>query len=1090
MVFREKVLYAKTLGGRTISVQVENTQKGQVRLRDKRWYRRWWAWCLWVVLAILIALFAAGLWAWTQRYALIENVLIDKLAEEGFQADLNVVSVTRTQARVKDIRLRREGQDFLRVESLQASYVWPDVRDLQLKRLELDGATGQFALGADWRPTDSWVNDLFIKGQGLGTDDKAAKVKFPENGIGLTDVSLNLSSPMGKATLYIDADIPAEDRFTSEITLAPSDLSYGGFAAQGAGVVTLEREGSLIRIVGQTQTETLSNMQMEMQKADLQIDGSYDTEEKSYLGSVSLDSAQIVSDLFASGPARLAWDGEVFTADALKANGTWSISAENARSPRPVRAMEVAETLSLYPALSLVPVTEYYAPALRKTVRDFILGSDVAGQGRLDFGPDGFKIDPVGSLRVKTKTNQLILTARDQRTFYQFNKADKVIRAQMNAKFNHPVALNMQDIDLRASSVNGVRLDSISTFSAKLQTSANWGALDAEGRPVRLGPLNASLRYGAEMSPRRLSIDTALDYDGYLPGGRVEGLNLDGRLDVRLYDNRQELDFIPRPNTQITLASLETPTNWIGETISFNLPATEKLFMRTASKSVLSAALEQADFILTQPATSETEAQRLDIQSAELTLEGVLWKDKTQDWIVDLSELRYATETLPGPGTTATSPLARVTARLEPEQTPQITLNSASVTAETPLARLSNFEIALSGTPDDYVVEHTGGTVDVIGSEFAAAAASAGVARFPANGRVHYKDGRFVGQAKLVVAKADNADVSVSYEYGDGAGVADIDIPSILFKPKGLQPQTLVPAFRGKIARVEGEARAKLNIGFADGALTTSSGTVQLVDMAVGTAPGPVTGLNTTLRFASLWPLQTDGPQQMTLESFNPGLPLEDGRVSFTLVPDGVEVYSADWPIGNGAFSLDPFTWLYAAEENRVTMRVKNVALGDFLNDLGNRKIEATGNVVGVFPIVIRGIEVLVENGAVSVPEGGLIKYDPGPNVLNYTEEQAIAILRERRSSEYAALAQDALREFRYRELSASLDGPLDGDVEIGLVFDGSNEKVLNRQPFRFDITVKGELFNIARSFNSNAQVKSEILRQNGQLPEGTVIGE
>ena len=164
--------------------------------------------------------------------------------------------------------------------------------------------------------------------------------------------------------------------------------------------------------------------------------------------------------------------------------------------------------------------------------------------------------------------------------------------------------------------------------------------------------------------------------------------------------------------------------------------------------------------------------------------------------------------------------------------------------------------------------------------------------------------------------------------------------------------------------------------------------------------------------------------------------------------------------------------------------------MGDFLNDLGNRKIQATGNVVGEFPIVVRGIEVLVEEGTLSVPDGGVITYDPGPNVPSYSESEAIAVLRQRRSAEYAFLAQDALREFRYKELSATIDGPLEGDVEIGLIFDGSNAKVLNRQPFRFDISVRGELFNIARSFNSNAQVKSEILRQNGQLPEGTIIGE
>jgi len=471
-------------------------------------------------------------------------------------------------------------------------------------------------------------------------------------------------------------------------------------------------------------------------------------------------------------------------------------------------------------------------------------------------------------------------------------------------------------------------------------------------------------------------------------------------------------------------------------------------------------------------------------------LDGTLYPDQTQDWAVEFEQAKYTSETLPGPGTTAAADQASLTARLAPDRPVQITLKSPSITAQTPLARISNFEIEMEGTPDAYSVGYTNGTVDVIGSEFAETAEAAGLASFPADGRVEFKDGAFHGQASLVVAKADNADVEVAYEFANGAGAAEILIPSILFSPQGLQPQSLVPAFRGKIAQVEGEARVKANIRFADGALTESSGTVQLVDMDVGTAPGPITGLNTTMRFTSLLPLETNGPQKLTLDSFNPGTPLENGVVTFNLVPEGVRVDAADWPIGNGSFSLDPFTWIYAAEENRVTMRVKDVALGDFLNDIGNKKLTATGRVEGEFPIVVRGVEVLIEDGVIHVPDGGMIMYEPGPGVPVYSGDDAIAVLRERRSGEYALLAQDALREFRYRELSASLDGPLEGDVEIGLIFDGSNAKVLNQQPFRFDISVKGELFNIARSFDSNAQVKSEILRQNGQLPDGAVIGE
>ena len=1124
MVLRSKVLYARRVGGRTISEQVLNRDETPSIHREKRWYKRWWAWCLWVFMGLLLALIIFGIWAWSQRYALMENFIIDTFADSGFEAELDIVSATSSQAQFRDIHLRREGEEVLRIADLRAEYMWPDIREGQLIRLEVTGLAGRLALGEDWRPSEDWLKELLPETSSGGEESGAG---FPEKGIRLSESSLTLLSPLGEQTFKIEADISAPDVFIAEISLPLSDLSYGDVSAKGSATVSLESlGGDEIITQGSAQTETLSNSNHRIEDAQLgwngtvnttrrvydghvsvngnditgeifaatsarlQWDGQAALNDQSYQGKLTVESQDISSALFAADGVELSWDGHVSTAEEAQAKGRWSISADQARTARRARAAEVAETLSLFPALSVVPVTEYYAEELKKTVEALLLGADVRGEGDLDYGAAGFKLSPIGDISIRTPDNNLSLVPHANRDFFAFDAEAQSILAQMDAVFEAPVGLTLKDIELRAKSKNGVSLGGVDSFASNLETTQNWPALDEEMRPVRLGPLAASLKYTGDANPRHLTVETALDYDGSLPGGRVEALNLEGRLDVRLYEDRQVLDFTPLDGRQITLKSMETPTAWFGEDMRFTLLPTPNLFTRTASESTLVATLTMADFTLTQPATPTTEAQRLDVQSEALKLNGSLFPDQTQNWTVGFEGVSYESQTLPGPGTTAAAQEATLTARLVPDTPPQITLNSPSVTAETPLARLSDFEIALSGTPENYSVDHKGGSVDVIGSDFADLAEKAGLASFPAVGNVEFVDGRFIGKSNLVVAKADDADVSVEYEFANGVGKADIDIPSILFTPKGLQPQSLVPAFRGKIAQVEGEARAKVKIAFADGALTDSSGTVQLVDMSVGTAPGPITGLNTTLEFDSLWPLETNGQQKMTLESFNPGLPLEDGVMTFDLVPDGVKVYSADWPIGNGTFSLTPFTWVYGAEENRVTMQVKNVALGDFLDGFGNQKIQATGLVVGEFPVVVRGIEVLIEDGTIAVPDGGVITYEPGPNVPTYTEEEAIAIFRQRRSSEYASLAQDALRQFRYKELSATIDGPLEGDVEIGLVFDGSNAKVLNRQPFRFDISVKGELFNIARSFNSNAQVKSEILRQNGQLPEGTIIGE
>lgn len=1053
----------------------------------RKWYRRWWAWCLWALLTLLVALMVVGIWAWTQRYALIEDLVVETLADAGFEADLNIVSITRTTAQITNVRLRRDGEDILRSDEMRARYIWPDIRGGQLQSLDLDGTTAWLELGEDWQPSADWLVELLTPGPETQNEPSAG---FPEDGVRITDGTLILSSPVGDATFFIDAVIPAADDFKTEITLAPSALAYRGFAAEGAGFATLSRKGPEFSIEGQTQTGVLSNPDVKINDATLRLDGTANLETLSYTGEISINGGPISSKLFAADTVDLNWDGRFSQTKTLTADGQWTIASQAARTPRPKRADELAEILALEPALSVVPVTEHYSEKIVKTVRDFLVGADIAGTGQLIYGPTGFTVSPSGPFIVQTPRNVLSLRPRTDTDFYSFDKEAQSIRVGLDAAFTQPVGLTLTDIQLAALSPNGMKLEGIESFTAQLKTAKNWRAVSSAGRPVRLGPVNARLKYTGETSPRRLSIDTGLSFDGELPGGYVEDLALKGRLDVSLYDARQVIDFIPRADGRITLSRLETPTDWVVESADFKLPPTRGLFTRTASLGKLKAELGEAVFSLTKPKSDDSLRQHLDVTAGALNLAGQLKPNGRQDWQVSFIDAAYASETLPGPDTTASAAEGELTALLAPNAPVEFTLKSPAVAAQTPLVRVSDMQIDMKGTPDRYEVAHSSGAITLIGTEFAETAKSAGVARFPVDGVVQFSNERFTGEASLRVAKAANAEVIVDYEYSGGVGKALVLVPSIKFANGGLQPQVLFPALKGKIASVEGEAQARLNIAFADGAITQSIGNIDLLDVDVGTAPGPISGLNTTVNFTSLLPLETDGPQTLTMKSFNPGLALENGVVTYRLLPSGVGVDSARWPIGNGAFSLDPFTWVYAAEENRVTMRVEDVSLQDFLKKTSDSKIEATGNVVGTFPVVIRGIEVLVDGGVISVPEGGVLRIDPGPTVPVYSQEEAIAVIRENRASEYAALARDALREFEYRQLNAEINGPLDGELKVGLEFDGANQKVLNAQPFRFDISVAGELFNIARSFNSNAQVKSEILRQSVALPEDVQITE
>jgi len=214
--------------------------------------------------------------------------------------------------------------------------------------------------------------------------------------------------------------------------------------------------------------------------------------------------------------------------------------------------------------------------------------------------------------------------------------------------------------------------------------------------------------------PRRLSIVTELDYDGQLPGGYVEGLSLHGQLDVRLYKDRQVLDFRPGNSPIVTLKHLETPTSWRGEDISFTLGPTRNLFIRNTKASTLAATLQKADLSLIQMNRPTDATRHFDLRSESIALTGTLQADRIQDWAVEFTDADYVSDTLPGPNTTAFANQASLTARLTPDQAPQITLDAPSITAETPLVRLADMRIALTGTPENYEVIHDSGMIFII----------------------------------------------------------------------------------------------------------------------------------------------------------------------------------------------------------------------------------------------------------------------------------------------------------------------------------------------------------------------------------------
>lgn len=993
------------------------------------------------------------------------------------------MSATRDGAIVENIKLRSDGDPFLAIKTLRLDYAWPDIRDGKLEGAELDGVNLHLGLDENWAPKNTrlktWLEDILAETE---TREARPAAEFPRGGIKIGDGELFIDSPLGKTDIRFESEISSPDKFTAALVLSPTELNYQDYMAHGAGLVDITKNQDGYLINGQFKTDRLSSRAISLEDTQSQFSGYIDPLTYGYKGQVAIQGGRIDSEPFTAGSVNFYWDGNVLPTGEKRADGLWRLDAKALALPMEDRQEAVADALSLYPSLSVIPVSEHYADPLKQALKGFFSSTNMIAKGHFEYGSDGFTITAREDVSFISDDNTLILSPKPEAPIYKFDRSAQALEARMDAQFSNPVGLSLNDITLNAGTPNGYQLSSVTGFAADIFTKRTWTVTAKEDqRPVRLGPLSTRIDYkNLGETPRNVRLKTVLDYDGPVPGGRIENLDLSGQIDVQLFENRQVLDFRPDPGTVVQFDRLETPTDWTVGQARIDLPYTKKIFVRSAEASTIRADLTRANFILEKPALDAAPAQEISLSVGATALTGLLRPDRSQDWTVGLSQAIYQSDTMPQPGTTGRAEQADLFVQMAVGQSPQFKLTSPAIFGSTDLAEVNNMAINIAGMADNYSVDHSAGTVKLIGSDLAALLTQEGYAVFPADGQLRFEDEAFIGMTRLKIAKADNASVNIDYRYANGAGTADIDIPSVKFDPSGLQPQTLLPTLRGKIALVTGEARARFKIGFADGALTDSSGQLDLIDMDAATAPGPLEGMNTSIAFSSLWPVETQGMQTLTMKSFNPGYALKDGVMTYQLIPDGIKVESAKWPIGAGFLSLDPFQWIYAAEENKVIMRVENISLGDFLTQLESDKLQATGTVTGHFPITVRGVQVLVDKGELSIPDGGIIQYESGLPGRSYTQEEALAVFREKRSNEYAAVARDALKEFGYKSLTLKMDGPLDGRIDIGMVFDGSNPKILNSQPFRFHLNVGGKLLSILQSFNSTARFKSEILDQTG----------
>ena len=335
---------------------------------------------------------------------------------------------------------------------------------------------------------------------------------------------------------------------------------------------------------------------------------------------------------------------------------------------------------------------------------------------------------------------------------------------------------------------------------------------------------------------------------------------------------------------------------------------------------------------------------------------------------------------------------------------------------------------------------------------------------------------RATGTLKHPASGTRITEVDIEHRLSNGVGRATLDVPGIRFG-EGLQPEELTRLTEGVVALVTGNLTGQGRISWAGRGAVRSTGEFTVHDTNLAASFGPVTGLNTTVRFTDLLGLETAPGQIATVRTINPGILVENGVVRYSLLPDRlVRVERGEWPFMGGKLILQETILNFnRPTAKRLTFEVVGLDAKTFVDSMGFREIGATGVFDGVLPMIFD------EAGGRIV--GGRLDSRPGGGTLAYN-----GVVNKADLGTMGGLAFDALRDLRFNSMIIRLDGLLDGEFATRLTVEGvglgntSTQRLIrsiNQIKFKFNVSIRGPfraLIATAKSFRDPTDVISGAL--------------
>ncbi len=301
------------------------------------------------------------------------------------------------------------------------------------------------------------------------------------------------------------------------------------------------------------------------------------------------------------------------------------------------------------------------------------------------------------------------------------------------------------------------------------------------------------------------------------------------------------------------------------------------------------------------------------------------------------------------------------------------------------------------------------------------------------------------------------------HDMARGRGLLRVDSGRIRFAPGGLQPSDLFPAFGNLLEEVRGSAGFLARLQWGERSRQLAELTIH--DLSFLVAGIPVSGLRTSIAFDRLLPPSTLPAQEITIARIGAGLPLEEGRILFAL-SEGTRLAVARmaFTVAGGELRALPFTLELSRPETVVTLEARGLALETLLAHAGLPGLRGEGVLDGRLAARIAPPAVIIEEGRLAARGPGSLRYQPqSPPPIS--DPQMLLLLQ-------------AIRNFHFTRLEASVEGDLLDELRLTIGLSGSNPDFYEGYPVALNVTFEGPLGALLGSGIRAYRLPAEIERR------------